>query len=264
MEPPAKSPVPVSVPPWWRMQKKHALFYNSEGRGDHARIMMLGAILCADKVELVKQIDTYAPDIRAYLASLRAPAYPFPIDLQAAKLGHEVFDRNCAACHGTYGDHWTYPNLVIGMEQVGTDPELAKASTDGRSDRFLRWFNRSYYGELAQAAPAPGYVAPPLDGVWATAPFLHNGSVPTMEALLQSGKRPKYWTRSFSADDYNPTTLGWNYSELAQGKGATADPKQRARIYDTTLPGYSNSGHLYGDQLSATERTAILEYLKTL
>jgi mono/diheme cytochrome c family protein len=264
IEPPPKTPAPVSVPPWWRMSKKHALFYNTEGRGDHARIMMLGAILCADDLKTVKEIDTYAPDIRAYLASLRPPVFPFDIDRKLVVMGQPVFEKNCSGCHGTYGENWTYPNLVIGTDQVGTDPILAQFSTDGRSDRFIRWFNRSFYGEMARAAPAPGYIAPPLDGVWATAPYLHNGSVPTLAALLDSGKRPKYWTRSFSADDYNPQTLGWNYTELAYGKGGVSDPKQRVRIYDTTLPGYSNIGHSFGDSLTDDERKGLLEYLKTL
>ena len=36
---------------------------------------------------------------------------------------------------------------------------------------------------------------PPLDGVWATAPYLHNGSVPTLEAVLKSSDRPALWQR---------------------------------------------------------------------
>ena len=264
MEPPPKTPAPVSVPPWWRMSKKHALFYNTEGRGDHARIMMLGAILCADDVKTVKAIDAYAPDIHAYFTSLKPPAFPFGVDHELAARGQALFEKTCSACHGTYGEGGTYPNLVIGTGQVGTDPALAQYSTDGSSDRFIRWFNRSFYGEMARAAPAPGYIAPPLEGVWATAPYLHNGSVPTLEVLLNSGKRPRYWTRSFSAEDYDPKTLGWNYTELPHGKEGAGDPKQRARIYDTTLPGYSNAGHTFGDGLTDAERAAVLEYLKTL
>lgn len=264
MEPPPKTPAPVSVPPWWRMSKKHALFYNTEGRGDHARIMMLGAILCADDVKTVNAIDAYAPDIHAYFTSLKPPAFPFGVDHELAARGQAVFEKTCSACHGTYGEGGTYPNLVIGTGQVGTDPALAQYSTDGSSDRFIRWFNRSFYGEMARAAPAPGYIAPPLEGVWATAPYLHNGSVPTLEVLLNSGKRPRYWTRSFSAEDYDPKTLGWNYTELPHGKEGAGDPKQRARIYDTTLPGYSNAGHTFGDGLTDAERAAVLEYLKTL
>lgn len=257
-------PPPTSVPPWWRMKKKHALFYNSEGRGDHARLMMLGALICAEDVETVRAIDSYAPDIHAYLATLEPPAWPFPIDHGLAGRGKQVFQRSCAACHGTYGDQPSYPNLVVDLATIGTDPVIARFFTDGEADRFTRWISRSFYGELAVSAPAPGYYAPPLDGVWATAPYLHNGSVPTIEALLDSRKRPVFWSRSFRSNDYDERALGWRYQSLPYGKKGARDHKERSRIYDTTLPGYSRDGHTFGDALNEDDRRAILEYLKTL
>lgn len=260
--PPSK-PLPVSVPPWWRMQKKYAMFYTSAGRGDHARFMMTASILCTDTVEEARAIDAYFPDIRAFIASLQPPDYPFPIDGALAERGHGVFQRHCSGCHGTYGENWSYPNLVIGLKQIGTDPELA-LSASRAEDLYIDWFNRSFFGELARWAPAPGYIAPPLDGVWATTPYLHNGSVPTIETLLDSAKRPTYWTRSFDSTDYDEKALGWRHVELDHGKEGAADPEQRKRIYDTTLFGYSNSGHTFGDVLTTDERTAVLEYLKTL
>lgn len=265
IEPPPATPAPTSVPPWWRMKKKHALFYNAEGRGDHARIMMLGALLCAEDWNTVKAIDTYAPDIRAYLSSIEPPRWPFGgIDTERAHVGETVFRRACSACHGTYGKEETYPNLVVGLATIGTDPIMARVATDGSTDRFNRWVNTSFYGELAHSAPAPGYLAPPLDGVWATAPYLHNGSVPTMEALLNSSIRPKYWTRSFRSDDYDPKALGWRFQALPHGKEGAKDRTARVRIYDTSLPGYSNEGHTFGDTLTEDERRAVLEYLKML
>jgi hypothetical protein len=141
---------------------------------------------------------------------------------------------------------------------------MARFAAGGDADRFSRWFNGSYYGEVAESAPAMGYIAPPLDGVWATAPYLHNGSVPTLELLLDSPRRPAYWTRSFDSKDYDPVTLGWRFRALPQGKAGVGQREERKRIYDTTLPGYSNAGHTFGDALTADERRAVLEYLKTL
>lgn len=265
MPPPPATPVPSSVPPWWRMKKKHALFYNTEGRGDHARIMMMGALLCAEDRAAVQAIDAYAPDIRAYLASIEPPKWPFgTIDRDLSQAGRVVFERTCSGCHGTYGDRESYPNLVVDLAAVGTDPAMARFASDGSADRFIRWVNGSFYGETAFSAPAPGYIAPPLDGVWATAPYLHNGSVPTVEALLQSSIRPQYWTRSFRSDDYDPKALGWRYQELDYGKAGAKTRQERVRLFDTTLPGYSNAGHTFGDLLSDSERRAVLEYLKTL
>lgn len=262
IELPPRDPLPVSVPPWWRMKYKNAMFYTSLGRGDHARLMMLAGMLCVESVEEAKAIDTYAPDIRAYIANLDAPEYPFPIDKTLALEGQEVFERHCSQCHGTYGDDRSYPDRVIGLEEIGTDPEYALAATDGRRDRFYEWLHRSYYGETARAAPARGYIAPPLDGVWATAPYLHNGSVPDIATLLTSETRPRYWRHRDNPRSYDPKTLGWRYEVLSHGK--SSKPDADSRIYDTTLTGYGNEGHTYGDTLTGSERQAVIEYLKTL
>ncbi|MDQ2693882.1 MAG: c-type cytochrome [Pseudomonadota bacterium] len=262
LELPAIEPLPVSVPPWWRMGKKHALFYTAAGRGDHARFMMAASVMCVDDVDQAQAIDAWFPDIRAYIASLEPPPWPFAVDPALAGRGREVFERHCAGCHGAHGERETYPNLVIDLETIGTDPLLARLHAT--QDAYVHAFSRSFYGQIARWAPAMGYIAPPLDGVWATAPYLHNGSVPTIEALLDSRKRPAYWTRRFDSRDYDPRALGWNYTELAHGKAGIEDPQQRKRVYDTTLPGYANTGHTFGDSLTAAERAAVLEYLKTL
>src|SRR5205807_279110 len=107
-----------------------------------------------------------------------------------------------------------------------------------------------------------GYQAPPLDGVWATAPYLHNGSVPTIYHLLESTSRPKRFTRSYrtGADDYDPIKLGWKTSPAA-APGPDAPATERRRVYDTTQPGRGNSGHFFGDPLTAAERMAIIEFI---
>ena len=263
MEPPPERPLPVSVPPWWRIKKKHAMFYNAMGRGDHVRFMMMKSLVCTDDVAEARSIDEGFTDVRAYIASLEPPDYPFAIDEALAQEGAVVFENHCAKCHGTYGPEGSYPNRVVSLEVVGTDPAYALQAHE-QSDRFIQWFNRSWYGEIAEARPAPGYIAPPLDAVWATAPYLHNGSVPTIEALLDSRKRPTYWTRSFDSTDYDKSALGWNYRSLSHGKAGAQNPEQRRRIYDTTLEGYSNGGHRFGDTLSTKRRRAVIEYLKTI
>lgn len=263
LEPPPAKPLPLSVPAWWGMSKKHAMFYNAMGRGDHARYMMMKSLVCTDDVQEAGAIDRDFADVRAFIASLEPPDYPFPVDVLLVQQGAEVFQTHCSGCHGSYGPTGSYPNLVVALEVVGTDPAYAlQAYRD--SDRFMRWFNRSWYAGIAEARPAPGYIAPPLDGVWATAPYLHNGSVPSVHALLDSSTRPTYWTRSFDSTDYDPDALGWNYQELSEGKVGADDPELRKRIYDTTLEGYSNAGHTFGDALTESQRQAVIEYLKML
>jgi hypothetical protein len=208
-------------------------------------------------------IDDWFTDIRAYLVTLAPPPYPHPVNGERAAQGKKLFGKNCKRCHGTYGEDWDYPNEVIALEDVGTDPALARDAYF-ESDRFIRWFNESFYGEMSRLEPALGYIAPPLDGVWATAPYLHNGSVPTLAALMATGRRPKYWRFAAEAPDYDRQGIGWAFDEVAYGKDGAMGWDERNRIYDTTLRGYSNQGHDFGDELSDPERAALLEYLKTL
>jgi mono/diheme cytochrome c family protein len=257
--------VPVDVPPWWRMKKKHAMFYTASGRGDHARIMMAAALLCTENREEAEQIDEAFVDVRAWIEeSMEAPKWPWSIDTDLASRGQQVFEQNCAKCHGTYGEHGVYPNQLIPLTDVNTDPALATGETEFAS-RFVDWFSRSFWGETSRFEQNEGYIAPPLDGIWATAPYLHNGSVPTLEALLDSSKRPQFWTRDFgSTSDYNTTAVGWNFTALDHGQAEDDPLNGKSKIYDTRLLGYGNTGHQFGDDLEAADRSALLEYLKTL
>lgn len=264
IDPPPRDPLPISVPPWWGMSKKNAMFYTTIGRGDHARFMLLASMLCIEGTDDVAEIDAYAADIRAFIGSLEAPKFPYPIDEGLAAEGDEIFVRECRACHGTYGENETFPNHVYSIAEVGTDPAYATEATNGSRDRFYDWVARSPYGDTDSAAPSPGYIAPPLDGIWATAPYLHNGSVPSMEALLSTDLRPKYWRHRLDLREYDPEAMGWRFEVLASGQEAETDPETRRLIYDTSLRGYGNQGHAYSDMLTDEERSALIEYLKTL
>src|SRR5262249_26442492 len=114
-----------------------------------------------------------------------------------------------------------------------------------------------------------GYQAPPLDGIWATAPYLHNGSVPTLHALLQSSTRPRRFTRppSTGFEHYDTVHVGWKFTEVrADELAATArrSPFQVKFIVDTARFGLSNRGHTFGHRPSEAQRMDLIEYLKTL
>lgn len=255
---PKKYVLPVDVPPWWHTAKKNALYYTAAGRGDHARLMMLASVVCVDTVEHARAIDSYFPDIRAYIASITPPAYTRAIDRQLAQQGQTVFEETCSECHGTYGDGGSYPNRVLPVDEIGTDPWLASDDSFYHGP-FPKWLEQSFYGEISQLTPEKGYIAPPLDGIWSSAPYLHNGSVPTVRAVLDSESRPNYWRRS---ENYDYDNLGWKY-EVTPPQGEVPED-QRGTIYDTGNKGYSNTGHEFGDDLSDDERNAVIEYLKTL
>jgi len=269
---PPKDPPPVSVPPWWRMAKKHAMFNLGEGRGDHARLMMSASMLCTDSIDALETIDAYAPDVAAYIKSLSPPAWPFSIERDKSAAGQAIFEATCSACHGVYAtddngvrerSRDSYPNRLVPIDEIGTDATLVEQAFDARGQAYIDWFNRSWYGELSTAQAGRGYVAPPLDGIWATAPFLHNGSVPTVRTLLDSSQRPVRWYRpardAADKEAYDPANLGWRIlADDAIGDVPTE------RIYDTTRTGYGNGGHRFGDHLDDAERDAVIEYLKTL
>jgi mono/diheme cytochrome c family protein len=257
--------VPVDTPPWWRMAKKHAMFYNASGRGDHARIMMTASLLCTENVAEARTIDQAFIDVRAWIeSSVQAPKWPFgSVDMALVSQGQAVFEATCTKCHGAYGADGVYPNQLVPLADVGTDGTLVSGETQFGA-AFVQWFANSFWGEMSRLDPQLGYVAPPLDGIWATAPFLHNGSVPTIEALLDSSKRPRYWTRTFQSTDYDQAAVGWKFTVLDHGHDGEPSATVRAKIYDTTLLGYSNAGHTFGDDLDDGERRAVLEYLKTL
>ena len=239
--------VPLSVPPWWHMKKKNGLYYTGIGRGDHARFLMTIVTVCTDSIEEAEAVDAYFPDIAAYVESIEAPKYPFDIDESLAEEGRPIFERTCSRCHGTYGSNETYPNLLVDLEIIGTDPLLAR-ETFGSVDAYVDWYNGSWFGKLARAEPSRGYVAPPLDGVWATAPYFHNGSVPNLDLVLNSEARPTYWTRNFSQQEYDDRHVGWQFVTKDVGKDGVMSSEERLNLYDTEQPGYSNAGHTFGDK----------------
>jgi mono/diheme cytochrome c family protein len=245
------------VPPLWLAKKKYALYYNGMGRGDFSKLLMQVAVVAVEDTVNARRINNNFKDVVAWLQQLQAPPYPGTIDLALAAKGKTIYAKNCQACHGTYGAEESYPNLLVRLDKVGTDSAYANYFMENIS--FSNWYTQSWYGQSSprsEARPSRGYVAPPLDGVWATAPYLHNGSVPNLEDLLNSPQRPKYWRRNFDDKDYDVQKVGWKYSIET-----SATDKQ---TYNTTLKGYGNGGHTYGDQLDAAERKALLEYLKQL
>ncbi len=249
--------IPSDVPAWWLLKKKHGMFYNGFGRGDFGRFLMGAILLTVSDTLHANKVDARMDDVLAYMNSLKPPKYPKPIDQSLAKQGQVIFETNCAKCHGFYGKYASYPNYLIPQQVIGTDSMLNQSNYQ-YSD-MIDWFNTSWFAKgdhPARLVPFNGYIAPPLDGVWITAPYLHNGSVPTIEALLDSRKRPAYWSRNFNKTEYDYEKLGWVYR---------AEPKPGGRaVYNTTLPGYGNYGHSFGDKLNDAERSAVMEYLKTL
>ena len=101
------------------------------------------------------------------------------------------------------------------------------------------------------------YVAKPLAGIWATAPYLHNGSVPTIAELLKPAK-DRVKTFAIGHRAYDTANLGYT---IAAGKNSTT-----FQVEDNGKPieGNSNSGHEYGTDLSPEQKGQLIEFLKSM
>jgi hypothetical protein len=110
------------------------------------------------------------------------------------------------------------------------------------------------------------YLVGPLDGVWAKAPYLHNGSVPTLRDLLRKvTDRPRLFVRGRTA--YNEKDVGFDTNPLKpdEERGMDADHQGGGlSVYDTSLKGNRNTGHEYGAGLAGADKEALLAYLKSL
>ena len=248
--------IATDVPPLWHVKKKNALYYNGIGRGDFTKLLFQASVLGIPDSTAAREAINGFKDVLAWLQTLEPPKYPGPINEALAAQGEMVFIENCSKCHGRYGENETYPNKLVSLALVKTDPMYANYA---KNSGIVEWYNSSWFAQSepkSYFAPELGYVAPPLDGIWATAPYLHNGSVPTVADLLNSKSRPEIWVRSGDSQDYDYDALGWAYQTTDQAKESWA--------FDTNLPGYSNKGHDFGDNLTEAERAAVIEYLKTL
>lgn len=252
------------VPPWWHLKKKRTMYHVGATDARSVRSIMQFMMHPLTVPQEFHKAEPAFRDVLQYLTTIEAPKYPFPVETAKAKAGEAIYRKNCAKCHGTYGEKWSYPNKVIPLAEIGTDPKRYENIGPKFGDAYnASWFAQE--GEGKPVKPTGGYQAPPLDGVWATAPYFHNGSVPTLLGVLNSKSRPKVFTRSFRTDeaDYDKDRIGWKVQEVPP-----ADAKlpgiERRKVYDTTQPGRGNGGHTYGDDLSEVERGAVIEYLKTL
>jgi hypothetical protein len=253
------------APAWWLLKKKKVMYHTGSTDTRSVRSLMQFMMTPLNLPATFQAEESTFADIRAYLLSIEAPKYPLPVDQTLAKAGGAIFADHCKRCHGTYGENWTYPGKIIPIDEIGTD----RTRFDGITKKFDDYYSKSWFskdGEYGQGGKE-GYQAPPLDGIWATAPYLHNGSAPTVYHVLNSKARPRIFTRSYRTDlgAYDSQKLGWKIDVLTESADAKGlSPYEARKIYDTTKVGRGNAGHTYGDKLTDAERFAVIEYLKTL
>jgi mono/diheme cytochrome c family protein len=189
--------------------------------------------------------------ILAYMRAIRPPPYPLAVDTALAERGAAVYRGACADCHAPGASR---TGTVIPIEEIGTDRHRLVAWTPGSAEAYHE-FGEGRRWAFSGFRTTDGYVAVPLEGLWLRAPYLHNGSVPTLADLLEpvEARPAAFWRGS---DVFDAVKVGF----VSEGPEAEA---VGTRI-ETSRPGNSNGGHVYGTTLDAESKRALLEYLKTL
>ncbi|HEX8280481.1 MAG TPA: hypothetical protein VF551_03820, partial [Chthoniobacterales bacterium] len=219
--------------------------------------------------------------LEEWLLQKEPPAYPFPIDQERSARGAPLYAQYCASCHGRSGRDFSGEHVgeVVPIAAIGTD----RHRLDSYTDELATAQNNLYAGypwRFSHFRKTNGYANMPLDGVWARAPYLHNGSVPTLRDLLNpAAERPQIFYRGY--DVFDQQRVGF-VSEVPRfnDDGTSKDEPAGGRRYfrfetqlraDGATPRERNQGNLnighegaaYGTALSPEEKDALVEYLKT-
>jgi len=212
----------------------------------------------SNTIELAANTFEKSEDIMNYFSSAEREKFPGTLDDFKVFEGQKVYENKCQSCHGTYSNSLTnpvlmsFPNRLVSLSEIKTDSVRLEVI----DDKLIDYLNDSNITKSVAVNKNDGYVATLLSQVWKSAPYLHNGSVPSLAALLGLEERPSKFNVGGHALDY--LSVGISYPE-------SYDPWSTPEVYDTSLRGRSNLGH--EDQfegLSDTEKWSVIEYLKLL
>ena len=235
----------------WNVEKRTWVHWDGNTKSPIARNLLaslgLGAPLHGKRADLQFEMVKRQTDLTE---KIRPPRYPFAIDQAAARRGAPLFASNCNSCHGgSESDKRLYS-----VAEIGTDPHRAEMFTQKLADGF-NTFLAELEAEGYQPPKEAGvrstgkYFAATLSGVWARSPYLHNGSVRTMQDLLTlPQQREARFHRGSRV--FDETAMGYT--------------DEGAYVLEASASGNSNSGHDYGTELSPEEKRDLIEYLKTL
>ena len=269
----------ADYPSIWMQGPRQGMFLHWDGNNPSVEERNLSASLGAGVTPVTIDMGSLQR-IRDWLWEFPAPRFPAErIDQAEAEQGRPIYARYCAACHGApkadgggYDyDQSRFPRLgrVERLSAVATDPGRWRAYTQafaGEQNMLFAGYpkpdqdcrQRLCSARFQQFRKTDGYANHPLDGIWARSPYLHNGSVPTLRALLDPAKdRPVTFQRGNDVYDWDAVGYVSDQGGDAIGGGF---------LYDTRAPGNANTGHegtAYGTELPAAAKDAIVEYMKT-
>lgn len=224
---------------------------------DVASIVSLFTIPTMGKTtkRVLKDMDTVVKVISPILKTYKTPEFPGEINIEVARRGFEIYNNNCLQCHGQYkwdqnkkSELIAFPNISVPQKEMNSDPQRWKSITPS----LINKLEATLGDEHIQMNQNEGYVAPLLEGIWASAPYMHNGSVPTLWNYLRPETRPS-------------TFIVGNQNLEMNKIGIVGVINSNSETYDTALPGRDNRGHEKEFlSLSENEKDDLLEYLKTL
>ena len=248
----------ADFPSLWNQAPREGMHLHWDGNNTSVDERNLSAALGAGVTPVT--VDHAAiKRVRDWIWTLPPPAYPYSIDQTLAARGAAVYQQTCLECHGSS----SFRDGVKDGARLGQVEDIDRIATDRhRLDSYTEAFAANQYALYPDSAyrfthfrKTHGYANQPLDGIWLRAPYLHNGSVPTLRDLLEPPeRRPAVFYRGY--DVFDQAKVGF-VSNVPQADGRTYFR------FDTSLPGNGNGGHLYGVTLAETDKQAIVEYLKT-
>jgi len=239
----------ADLPSLWNQRVRRGLWLHWDGNNDLVEERNKSAAIGAGATPESLDLDALRR-IEDWILDLPAPEFP-AVRIRAGLLarGQQAYQMACAGCHdlGT-------PRVgqVVDITEIGTDPERLRSFTPELARR-MNTIGSHYRWRFSHFRKTNGYSSMPLDGLWLRAPYLHNGSVPTLRALLFPEARPKVFFRGYDVYDWD------NVGFASTGP----DAEKGGVVFDTSLRGNGNGGHLYGAELPASDREALIEYLKT-
>jgi mono/diheme cytochrome c family protein len=239
----------VDLPSLWQQRIRRDLWLHWDGNNDAVEERNKSAAIGAGATPESLDLPAMAR-IEAWIMDLKPPAYPaHRIDAARAAQGAAIYRRECASCHDIGGAR---TGQVTPIGEVATDRERLDSFTPALA-AGMNTIGEGKPWKFSHFRKTDGYANMPLDGLWLRAPYLHNGSVPTLRALLDPETRPATFYRAYDVYDWHDVGF------VSSGPGAAREGVP----FSTRERGNGNGGHLYGAALDAAAKDALLEYLKT-
>jgi hypothetical protein len=233
----------ADLPSLWNQQPREGMQLHWDGNNSSVDERNLSAALGAGVTPVTVDHDNIKR-VRDWIWTLPPPKYPYAIDTSRADSGQAIYARLCAECH-SFGGKRT--GSVVDINDIGTDPYRLNSYTHIFAANQYGLFPDSPY-QFRRFRKKNGYANHPLDGIWARAPYLHNGSVPTLWDLLQSPEdRPRQFSRGIDV--------------LTKKRSGSSPIRQKpnALARHTIPPSWQwEWGHIYGTQLSDEEKRALV------